>query len=177
MRLRRPKALPNKPLLRQDRLLIGLTGGFFLLLLLLSLVLFLSGGRWVRRTLFFPELGSGRLAGESRFLPRRRSLEGNVQLLLQEVILGPELPMHRPLLPPQTRLLAVLARQRSVYVSLSRELLTEGGGADPQDALAALGASVYFNFPRVRRLQLLIEGQVPLGWDQDYSRRPGRKLR
>jgi hypothetical protein len=136
-----------------------------LFLLALSLLLFLTGGHWARRTLFFPALSNARLSGETRFLPRRRSLEGDVRLLVEEVILGPTQPAHRPLLPKETRLLSVLARQRVLFISLSHELLQPAGGRlTAQEALAAIGLTVKFNFPRVRRLELLIEGQVPEGW-------------
>ena len=163
MLLKRLKALPSRSL--AERLLLAAGASLFLLLLLVSLTLFLTGRHWARRTLFFPEISSQKLVGETRFLPRRRSLEKDIQLLVEEVILGPELPMHRPLLPRETRLLAVLARQRRVYLSLSRGILREGGGTpfEPVEALQALSNVILFNFPRVRRLELLIEGQVPRG--------------
>jgi hypothetical protein len=104
-----------------------------------------------------------KLAGESRFLPRRRNLERDVQLLVEELILGPELPMHRLLLPRETRLLSVLARQRRVYLSLSHGILREGGESPfkPDEAMQALSDVILFNFPRIRHLELLIDGQVP----------------
>jgi hypothetical protein len=165
MLLRKPRVLPNRRLRTSERLLLAGGAGLFLLLLLLSLALFLSGRHWARRTLFFPEISSQLLVGETRFLPRRRSLEQDVQLLVEEVILGPEMPMHRPLLPRETRLLSVLARQRRVYLSLSQGILHEGGESPfaPGEALQALGNVILFNFPRIRRLELLIEGQVPGG--------------
>jgi len=107
---------------------------------------------------------AAKLVGETRFLPRRRSLDQDVQLLVEEVILGPELPMHRPLLPRETRLISVLARQRRVYLSLSSGILRPGQSPfEPEAALQALSNVILFNFPRIRRLELLIEGQVPSG--------------
>ena len=151
-----------------------MSGAVFLLLLLASLALFLTGRHWARRTLFFPEISSTRLAGETRFLPRRPNLESNIALLVEEAILGPEMPMHRPLLPRQTRLLSVLARQRTVYVSLSDGILLAGDAAafPPEQSLEALSTMILFNFPRVRRLELLIEGQVPSGGSV-FGFRPG----
>jgi hypothetical protein len=148
-----------------DRRAIGVSAAALLLLLLASLTLFLTGKHWARRTLFFPEISSARLAGETRFLPRRPTLEGNVRLLLEETILGPEMPMHRPLVPRQTRLQSVLVRQRDVYVSLSDGILQADADTPftPEQSLEALSTLVLFNFPRIRRLELLIEGQVPRG--------------
>ena len=163
MLLKKPRVLPSRPLRSAERLLLAVSGSLFLLLLLVSLALFLSGPHWARRTLFFPEISSLKLVGETRFLPRRRSLEQDVQLLVEEVILGPEMPMHRPLLPRETRLLSVLARQRRVYLSLSGGILREGGESPfaTEQALRALSDVILFNFPRIRRLELLIDGQVP----------------
>ncbi len=59
----------------------------------------------------------------------------------------------------------MLARQRRVYLSLSSGILREGGESPfrPEQALQALANVILFNFPRIRRLELLIEGQVPRG--------------
>jgi len=165
MLLKRLRVLPSRPLRSSERLLLAYSVSLFLLLLLVSLVLFLTSGSWARRTLFFPEISSQKLLGETRFLPRRHSLELDVQLLVEEVILGPELPMHRPLLPRETRLLSVLARQRRVYLSLSSGILRAGGESpfQAEQALQALSNVILFNFPRIRRLELLIDGQVARG--------------
>ncbi len=73
--------------------------------------------------------------------------------------------MHRPLLPRETRLISVLVRQRRVYLSLSHGILREGGESPfgPEQALQALSDVILFNFPRIRHLELLIDGQVPSG--------------
>jgi hypothetical protein len=165
MLLKKLRVLPSRSLRSSERLLLAYSVSLFLLLLLVSLALFLTSGSWARRTLFFPEISSQKLLGETRFLPRRRSLELDVQILVEEAILGPELPMHRPLLPRETRLISVLARQRRVYLSLSSGILREGGESpfQAEQALQALGNVILFNFPRIRRLELLIDGQVPSG--------------
>ena len=164
MLLKRLRALPNRSLRSAEKLLLATGASLFLFLLLVSLVLFLTGRPWARRTLFFPQISSAKLVGETSFLPRRRSLDQDVQLLVEEVILGPELPMHRPLLPRETRLISVLARQRRVYLSLSSGILRPGQSPfEPEAALQALSNVILFNFPRIRRLELLIEGQVPSG--------------
>jgi hypothetical protein len=166
MRLNDLRVLPNRPLRSTDRLLISVSAGVFTILLAFSLVLFLAGGHWARRTLLFPETTSRKLAGETRFLPRRSDLAGNVRLLVEEALLGPNLPLHQRILPRTTRLQTVLARRGSVYVSLSQGLLREDRECpySPQEALEALGTAILFNFPRIRSLHLLIEGQLPFGW-------------
>jgi hypothetical protein len=166
MRLNNLRVLPNKPLRATDRLLILASAGVFVVLLGFSLVLLLAGGHWARRILFFPETTSRKLAGETRFLPRRGGLAGNVRLLVEEALLGPTLPLHGRILPRSTRLQTVLVRKGNVYISLSQGLLRQDRECpyDPQEALEALGTAIRFNFPWIRSLNLLIEGQVPFGW-------------
>jgi hypothetical protein len=149
-----------------DRLLLAAGAGVFVFLLACSLALFLAGGNWARRVLFFPETISRKLAGETRYLPRRGGLEGNVRLLVEEALLGPALPLHQRILPRTTRLQMVLVNRGTVIVSLSEGILLQDPECpfSPLDALEAMGTLIRFNFPHVRSLQLLIEGQVPSGW-------------
>ena len=166
MRLRNLRVLPSKPLRATDRLLVAAGAGALALLLAISLALFLAGGHWARRVLFFPETISRKLSGETRYLPRRSGLEGNVRLLVEEALLGPALPLHQRILPRNTHVQTVLVHRGTVIVSLSEGILRP----DPEcpfsslEALQALGTLIRFNFPGARSLQLLIEGQVPFGW-------------
>ena len=172
MRLRNLRVLPSKPPHASDRLLLAAGAGALALLLAVSLVLFLAGGHWARRVLFFPETISRKLTGEIRYLPRRSGLEGNVRLLVEEALLGPALPLHQRILPRSTHLQTVLVHSGTLIVSLSEGILQ----ADPEcpfsplDALQALGTLIRFNFPGARSLQLLIEGQVPSGWGAEGVR-------
>jgi hypothetical protein len=166
MRLNNLRVLPNRPLRAADRLLILASAGVLVVLLALSLALFFDGGHWARRILFFPESTSRKLAGETRFLPRQSGLAENVRLLVEEALLGPTLPLHGRLLPRTTRLQTVLARRGNVYISLSQGILRQDRECpfSPQEALEALGTAIRFNFPQIRSLYLLIDGQVPFGW-------------
>jgi hypothetical protein len=166
MRLNNLRVLPSKPLRAADRALILGSAGLLAALLAFSLAFYFAGGHWVRRILFFPETTSRKLAGETRFLPRRGGLAGNVRLLVEEALLGPTLPLHGRLLPRTTRLQTVLVRKGNVYISLSQGILRQDKECpfNPQEALEALGTAIRFNFPRIRSLNLLIEGQVPFGW-------------
>ncbi len=172
MRLRNLRVLPSKPLHASDRLLVVAGAGALALLLALSLVLFLAGGHWARRVLFFPETISRKLAGEIRYLPRRSGLEGNVRLLVEEALLGPALPLHQRILPRSARLQTVLIHRGTLIVSLSEGILIQDPECpfSPLEALQALGTLIRFNFPGARSLELLIEGQVPSGWEEESVR-------
>lgn len=172
MRLNNLRVLPNRPLGAADRLLILASSGVLIVLLAFSLAFFFAGGRWARRILFFPEATSRRLAGETRFLPRRSGMAENIRLLVEESLLGPTLPLHDRLLPRTTRLQTVLVRKGNVYISLSQDILRQDRECpfSPQEALEALATAIRFNFPRIRSLNLLIDGQVPFEWGAEGLR-------
>ncbi len=139
-------------------------GGSFLLVLLLSLVLYaLSRDPLARRTIFFPGTDSHLLSGEERLLPLRRGLEANVQLLVDEIILGPSQSEHRRLLPRKTQVLSLILRRGTLYLSLSHDILfpDEEGFGSVKDAVQAVGSTIRFNFPGLRRIYIFIDGQLP----------------
>lgn len=114
---------------------------------------------------FFPQAGGERIRGEARRLPARRGqgLQGNVSLYLEEAILGPTRPLLRRVVARETRLQSVVVADRAVYASLSREVLERdnGTGLSLEESLQILANGVYYNFPRVRQVYLLVEGQLP----------------
>lgn len=128
----------------------------------------------VRRTLFFPRLTGRppvqkvRYAGEDRRVPARSELEARIGGLVEEILLGPADPRNRALVGPGTRLLSVAAADATAYVNLSGELLGEGSIVPPQVQVQVLADTIYYNFPNVRRVHVLIDGQQP-----DFSRGAG----
>ena len=60
-------------------------------------------------------------------------------------------------------LLSVVARDGEVYVSLSREIIRTQPGSplSVDQSLQAIANGVLYNFPAVRDLHLLVEGQIP----------------
>ena len=138
-------------------------GALFLFLFVLSLGLYLASKPWTVRVLFFPETSSGKLVGERRFLPPRRGLTSQIELYVQELILGPADPLLDRIVPAEVDLLSVITRQGKVYISLSRDILTLRPDArlSFDQTLQAIANGVLYNFPQIRSLHLLVEGQLP----------------
>jgi len=138
-------------------------GALFLFLIVLSLSFYFLSKPWSARVLFFPETATGQLVGERRFLPPRRGLTGNVELYLQELILGPADPLLARVMPKDVTLQSVLSRQGKVYVSLSKEIvdLSPDATLSFDQAMQTIAIGVLYNFPHVKRLHLLVEGQIP----------------
>jgi hypothetical protein len=138
-------------------------GALFLFLIVLSVFFYFLSKPWSARVLFFPETATGQLVGERRFLPPRRGLTANVELYLQELILGPADPLLNRVVPRDVTLQSVLSRQGEVYVSLSKEIvdLSTDAALSFDQAMQTIASGVLYNFPHVKRLYLLVEGQLP----------------
>jgi len=153
-----------------------IASGLFGVILAAAVVLFMLGGRWKQHVLFFPGLDTVKLSGESRFLPRRNTLEGKVRLLAEEAVLGPANPTLRRYLPRELEIQSVVVHQGVAYVGVSRHLLegTEQFRGSAEDALQALANTILYNVHRIRKLYLLVDGQLPRGQGQegfDFSRK------
>jgi hypothetical protein len=170
--LRIPRVLRNRLWWSPERLLRLIPAGLLTVCLLVSLTLYFTGSPWARRVFFFPKTGGERVFGEPRRLPVRRGLEANIDLYLEEAVLGPTKPLLRRVVARDTRLISVVAQQRTVYVNLSKEVIRgePGSGLTLEHSLQVLADGVYFNFPQVRRLYFLVEGQLPgPPYDEGFS--------
>jgi hypothetical protein len=138
-------------------------GVLLIFLLLLSLTLYLLTKPWYPRVLFFPEGTTGELVGERRFLPLRRGLAPQIELYVRELLLGPSNPLLDRIVPREVRLRSVVTRDGDVYVSLSRDIieLQPEATLSFDESLQAIANGILFNFPKVRDLYLLVEGQIP----------------
>ena len=153
-----------RPVLSLDRKNLRLIfGSLFAFLLILSLTLYFVTKPWHPRVLFFPEQTTGKLVGERRFLPPRRGLTSQIELYVQELILGPADPLLTRIVSRDVHLLSVIARDGKVYVSLSRAIIQTRPDSPLtfDQTLQAIANGVLFNFPAVRELHLLVAGQIP----------------
>ena len=137
--------------------------------LTLLLVICLSAVQYIyfkdkleRRVLFFPTVSSIKLEGEERLIPLKKG-EAALRILLDEIVLGPVVPNHVRILPKETRITSLLWRKDSVYVNFSNHILFADGEINYsyKEILHAVGNSILFNFPRVKRLYIFIDGQIP----------------
>jgi hypothetical protein len=132
--------------------------------LLVSVVAFLLVGNGrVERILYFPRDHGVGFVAEPRFLTRHRGLEGNITELVNSVLLGPSRPDAARLFPRGAMVRAAMLRGHTLFLDLTSHVLD----TDPEVPLAvpraldALGDSIRLNFPRVREIDLYIDGQIP----------------
>ena len=131
----------------------------------------LEGSGRVRRVLLFPAVETGKLVGEQRFLPRGGTREVAVERLVKEVLLGPESIELGRIAPRSTGIRSVMLRDREVYVDLTADAALDiaqtplGLG----DSIRGLANNIYFNFSRVQRVRIFVNGQVPAIWGDDLE--------
>ena len=138
-----------------------------------------ASGR-VRRVLFFPELpyhGAAQseqgeqdeqsrdrvLHQEVRYVPYRSHAELALRLLVEETILGPADHRTYHLLPAGVRVISTHVADGVAYVNLSHHALL-GVTAVPStgaERIRTLTDIILFNFPRLRAVHVLVDGQEP----------------
>lgn len=132
--------------------------------LIISLVsFFLSGNRTDRRVLFFPDDMSGKVKGETRYLPVYGSLEKNLELLVRELLLGPEYLMYAKAVPGNTTLNTLILDKEKLYLDFSIDLavMDSGSSLNFEDAINLIKKTVTFNFKNIRTVNITVEGQIP----------------
>jgi hypothetical protein len=117
--------------------------------------------RRVERVLFFPDEDGQQMLGELRRLPVRDNLEGNIELFIDELILGPgEIDLFR-LFPEEVRLESLLITGNTIYLGFSENLVTtaETVPLSFNGIITAVGEAVVFNFPEVKEVKTAVGGE------------------
>ncbi|MFO7849930.1 MAG: hypothetical protein R6V67_08220 [Spirochaetia bacterium] len=132
--------------------------------LVLSLTLFfLSYDGMVERVIFFPKYREQTLEGEPRRLPKKGELEKDIQLLIQETVLGPFNIHYDRVLPLDTELESILLREERLYLDFSLDPVVqqEESVLSLSEKIEAVKRTVRFNFPSVELITVTFRGQTP----------------
>ena len=139
--------------------------GFFLLL-----CLFISAGFYllsppdrIARTLFFPGTTETSLSGERRLIQRTVSRERAIELLVEDLLLGPARISHSRSLPRRTQLSSLILEGSTVYLDVTTASMIETSEVhvDVATGLEAIRRTVLYNFRTVDEVVITIGGQVP----------------
>jgi hypothetical protein len=115
------------------------------------------------RVIFFPGNISDDISGERRVVTKFPELERDMEVLTEEVILGPTSLYRSRVLPKDTGIRVFMLRDNVVYVDLSREALLGDDSLrlDFVDSAAVLRRSLQFNFRSLEDVVITVEGQLP----------------
>lgn len=130
--------------------------------------------RTINVKLFFEDPGARGLVAEDRSVTYQASLARQLQVVVEELLRGSQSGKISPW-AGSAKVLEVFVTARGVaYVDLSKEATTGQVSGSRAELLAvySLVDSIAFNFPAIKRVQLLIDGQsaVTLAGHIDLSR-------
>ena len=128
------------------------------LLFAVSLVLYLRTPHGSRHTFSFPAIGSERPVVEVRYLSLE-SAQGDVQLYVDELLLGSQMQRVRPLFSPGTRCEFCFVRGHTLYVGLSSVALHQDApAADIMTGIEFFKRNILYNFAAITDIELFIGG-------------------
>lgn len=107
-------------------------------------------------TLYFSDESGTRLLPEQRTVTYRMDTPVE-QLVVEQLIAGPQGAGHKAVVSPDTRLLSVSVNENICYLNLSREFLTAIPDEDPYLTIYALVNSLS-ELNSVQRVQIAVEG-------------------
>ncbi len=144
----------------EKRTLILISIMIFLLLISITLYFFVDNNL-VRRVLFFP--GRDNYSAEMRRVPRQNSLENDIELFINELILGPYNIDHLRAIPENTKLQNVLLRNSSLlYIDFSADLVVSETKLNivQSDIIELIRKNLNYNFPILEKIILSVDGQT-----------------
>lgn len=144
----------------EKRTLILISILLFLLIISMS-VYFFADNNLVRRVLFFPDRNNN--SGEMRRLPEQDSLEDDIELFVNEMILGPYKIDHLRIIPEKTRLQNLFLRDKSsLYIDFSADfIVTEKKlSIATSEMIELIIKNLEYNFPILEEITLSVDGQT-----------------
>ena len=149
---------------RFSRKFIILISLFFAFFLVSLVFITLDAERRVERVLFFPDEDGQQLHGELRRLPERDTTAGNIELYVNELILGPvSIDLFR-LFPRGVKLESVLVDNDVLYLGFTENLITSAETVPMgfNAIIKGLEEAVVFNFPEIKEVKTAIGGEPAL---------------
>lgn len=143
---------------------VHLPGVLLLFTLLVAVVFFLvRPPERIARTLYFPGTTATELSGERRLVPRTAARERALELLVQEVLLGPATISHSRALPRATRVDSLILSGDVVYVDLNEAAMLESPEVrvDVATGLSAIRETILYNDRSLEDVVVTIAGNVP----------------
>ena len=113
-----------------------------------------------RRTFIFPSADDGKYIIEYRNLAEKPH-QGDINLFVDEVLLGSTVERTKMLFTPGTRVLSCFKRDGILYINLSHDLLQMGDGVvEIREGMDLLKKNIMRNFSGIDTIEVFIEGKT-----------------
>ena len=124
-----------------------------------SFIWYLISNDTCRRTFIFPSADKGQYIIEYRNLTDKPH-QGDINLFVEEILLGSTVERTRNLFTPGTRLLSCFKRNGILYINLSSNLLEMGEGViEIREGIELLKKNIMRNFSGIDSIEVFIEGK------------------
>jgi hypothetical protein len=144
----------RKRLIKLITLLIGIV-----IVITVAVFLSVAGRPGDRRVFYFPSYDDDKLHGEVRFLPVD-SVQGSVNLFVDELLLGPLTDRYRILFSQGTHVRSCIQTGHTLYLDLSEEALFNISPAPPiYTAVDILERNIKKNFSSINTVEIFIAGK------------------
>lgn len=137
---------------------------FIISLIVIGLFIFSYMGYLVskdshRRVFIFPSAEDGKYIIEYRNLTNKPH-QGNIQLYIEEILLGSTVERTKLLFTPGTRVISCFERKHVLYLNLSNDLLSMGDGVvDIREGTELLKKNIKENFSEIDSVEIFIDGK------------------
>ena len=146
-------------MLKQKNLAVFITSLLVAGLFVLSFFFYVVTKNTCRRTFIFPSAEDGKYIVEYRNLTEKPH-QGEINLYIDEILLGSTVERTKLLFSPGTRLLSCFEREHILYVNLSQDLLQMGDGViEIREGTELLKQNIKRNFSRIDSVEIFIEGK------------------
>lgn len=111
-------------------------------------------------TLYFAGRDADGLVGETREIPVREGVEGEVKAVMAALLAGPDNGDGLSAIPAGTRILRVfwVEESETLYLDFNRGITTGEGSTGEYYTITTIIRTISANFPQAGRLQFLVEG-------------------
>ncbi len=122
-------------------------------------VFFMKKGR-DRVVMYFTAYDSDDVCTEVRYLPKN-SVQGDVALLVDELLLGPMTNRYKRLFASGTRAEFCMVQDDVLYVGLSKDALSySGDAADLKTGIELLKVNIVKKFTKIKTVLVYIDGKA-----------------
>ena len=112
-----------------------------------------------RSVFIFPSAEDGKYIIEYRNLTNKPH-QGNIQLYIEEILLGSTVERTKLLFTPGTRVISCFERKHVLYLNLSNDLLSMGDGVvDIREGTELLKKNIKENFSEIDSVEIFIDGK------------------
>ncbi|MCR5284836.1 MAG: GerMN domain-containing protein [Treponema sp.] len=133
--------------------------GILLVILLFSVITYSIKLKGNRRTFIFPSVENGKLIVETRYL-QKNPQKDSITFFIDELLLGSGVERTKLLFTSGTRLESAFLRKDILYLNLSDDLMQMGDGVlDIEEGVELLKKNVRINFPKVKTIQIFVNGR------------------